>query len=112
MVVVVDPDLATREELLVSEACGRAPLPRRRPRALLAQKTPQAPEELIGGERSTVGGVLCLTLSAQQPREVVEEPPVGGEVEVDRDPCGAVHALDVVGRMPGREGRGPAEVAF
>src|SRR5215208_4720744 len=36
MVVVVDPDLTAREELLVREGIRRAPLPRRTTRALFA----------------------------------------------------------------------------
>src|SRR5215203_1844048 len=71
MVIVVDPDLTAREKLLVREGRGRAPLPRRPPGALLAQKTPQAPEELFRRERSSVGRVLSVTLAAQEPGEVI-----------------------------------------
>src|SRR5215218_58075 len=112
MVVVVDPDLTAREELLVRQGTWRAPLPRRPPGALLTKETPQAPEELVRRERGPVGSVFGVTLAAQEPGEVVEEPPVGGEIQVHTDPRRAVRALDVVGRMAGRKGRGPAEVAF
>src|SRR5215211_468956 len=71
MVVVVDPDLTARKKLLVREGRGRAPLPRRPPGALLAQKTPQAPEELFRRERSPVGRVLGVVLAAQEPGEVI-----------------------------------------
>src|SRR5215210_5204494 len=112
MVVVVDPDLTAGEELLVSEGTRRAPLPRRPPGALFAQEAPQASEELVRRERSPVGRVLGVALAAQDPGEVVEEPPVGREIQIHTDPRGAVRALDVVGRMAGSKGCGPAEVAF
>src|SRR5215218_1717898 len=44
MVVIVDPDLTAREELLVREGTRRAPLPRGPPSTLLAQEAPQASE--------------------------------------------------------------------
>ena len=112
MVVVVDPDLTAREELFVREGYGRAPLPRRPPGALLAQETPQAPEELVRRERGSIGRVLGVDLAAQEPREVVEEPPVGREIQVYTDPRRAVHALYAVCRVAGRKGHGPAEMAF
>src|SRR5215210_4786512 len=112
MVVVVDPDLTAGEELLVSEGTRRAPLPRRPPGALFAQEAPQAPEELVRRERGPVGHVLGVVLAAQDPGEVVEEPPVGREIQVYTDLGGAVRTLDMVRRMAGRKGRGPAEVAF
>ena len=112
MVVVVDPDLTAREELLVRQRKGRAPLPRRPPGALLAQETPQAPEELVRRERGSICRVLGVDLAAQEPREVVEEPPVGREIQVHTDPSRAVHALYAVRRMAGRKRHGPAEMAF
>src|SRR5215210_2458077 len=112
MVVVVDPDLTAREELLVHEGTRRAPLPRGPPSALFAQEALQASEELVRRQRSPVGRIFGVTLTAQDPGEVVEEPPVGREIQFYTDPRCAVHALDVVGRMAGRKGCGPAEVAF
>jgi hypothetical protein len=47
VVVIVDSDLLAREELFALELLGSAPLSRRRIPPLLAQETPQAPEELI-----------------------------------------------------------------
>src|SRR5829696_3078547 len=44
MVVVVDPDLTAREELLVREGTRGAPLPRGPPSTLFAQEAPQASE--------------------------------------------------------------------
>src|SRR5215204_1089356 len=44
MVVVVDPDLTAREELLVREGTRRAPLSRGPPSTLFAQEAPQASE--------------------------------------------------------------------
>src|ERR687889_369720 len=82
MVVVVDPDLTAREELFVREGKGRAPLPRRLPGALFAQKTPEAPEELVRRERGSAGSVLGVTLTAQEPGEVVEQPPGRGGLRI------------------------------
>jgi hypothetical protein len=80
MVVVVDPDLTAREELLVREGTRRAPLPRGPPSTLFAQEAPQASEELVRRERGPVGRILSVALTAQNPGEVVEEPPVGREI--------------------------------
>src|SRR5215204_4336740 len=80
MVVVVDPDLTAREELLVREGTRCAPLPRGPPSTLFAQEAPQASEELVRRERGPVGRILSVALTAQNPGEVVEEPPVGREI--------------------------------
>jgi len=112
VVVVVDPNLLAREELLVREASGRAPLPRRRPRALLAQEAPQASEQLLPGERVPVHRVLGLPFAAQEPREVVYEAPVGWEIQIHQDARRAVCARDPVGRVSGGHGRRPAKAAF
>src|SRR5829696_1230665 len=67
MFVVVDPDLTARKELLVREGEGRAPFPRRPPRALFAKETPQAPEELVRRELVPVSSVLGVGLATQKP---------------------------------------------
>src|SRR5215203_2594236 len=111
VVVVVEVDLLAREELLVRELAWGAPVPRRSPGALLAQKTAQPAEEILLRESSPVGRVLRPPLPAQEPREVVEEPPVVGEVQLDGDPCRAVHSLHSVGGMAGGNRGRPSQGA-
>src|SRR5918995_1924773 len=111
VVVVVEVDLLAREELLVREPGWRAPVPRRRPGALLAQKAAQAVEELFSGKGLAVGHVLGPTLPTQEPGEIVEELPVSGEVQLDGDTRRAVHPLHPVGGMPGGDRGRPAQGA-
>jgi hypothetical protein len=109
VIVVVDVDLLAREELLVRELARRAPFPRGRPRALLAQEASKSSKKLLTRDLLPVRRVLRPLLPPQEPGEVVEEPPVVGEVEDHRDPRRAVRPLDPVRGMTGR-GRGrPSE---
>src|SRR5215210_7347100 len=112
VVVVVEVDLLAWEELLVRELARGAPVPRRRPGALLAQKAAQFVEELLPREGGPVGRVLRLILPAQEPGEAVQEPPVVGEIQLDRDPRRTVRSLHPVRGMLGRGGRRPPEGAI
>jgi hypothetical protein len=109
VVVVVEVDLLAGEELLVRELARCAPVPRRSPGALLAQETTHAVEQFIARKGDPVRRVLRPLLPTQQPGEVIEEPPVVGKVQLDKDPRRAVYPLHSIGGMAGGDRGRPSE---
>ncbi len=96
VIVVVDVNLLTREELLAPELLGRTPLAGRRTSTLLAQEAPEPLKELVARDRNTVRRVLRGALAPQERSQVIQRAPLLRQRQLDGHPCGAVFALDPV----------------